>query len=165
MTNLQRVLLQLIEDAFQGIELGNGVSLHEADVIDSYGSPEKRQTARAKDEKEDWRKLVGDPELIRVGGAGMIFFDAEGLRFHLPGFLSVAVTDPGGESTAPFVSELMHHLTHMFKPERLAILSGPQRACIREVLKFLRKEYDIPENSWLIWELDQAIEGYWASEE
>ncbi len=115
MTEHQRRLLRLIEEAFQGVELGDGVSLHESVVIDEYGGPEERRTARASDEKHDWRKLVRDPELIRpavgeVTGGGMPFYDAAGLRFHLPAYLSVAVMDPHGNEDLGYVaSDLLGH--------------------------------------------------------
>ncbi|HJT78348.1 MAG TPA: DUF6714 family protein [Gemmataceae bacterium] len=65
MTERQSGLLRLIEEAFRGVELGNGVSLHETVVLDRYGGPAERRAARESDERQDWRKLIGDPELIR----------------------------------------------------------------------------------------------------
>ncbi len=167
MTECQRELLRLIEDAFAGVELGDGVSLHETVVIDDYGSLEERRAARDPDEKHDWRKLVGNAELIRTTGVGgLSFYDAAGLRFHLPAYLSVAVADSESPDASNVLADLLYHLTHIedYNRERFAILSGPQRACVREVLKFLREQYDTtPWNAPLIAEIDQAIEGYWAS--
>jgi hypothetical protein len=164
MTEHQRGLLWQIEDAFQRVELGDGVSLHETVVIDLYGSRQERRAAREPDEKHDWRKLVGDPELTRV--CGLSFYDAIGLRFHLPAYLTLAVTDPNGEDSGPVIAKLLFTLTHLpeFNRERFAILSAPQRACIREVLIYLRHVYDLPDNGPLIAQLDEAIKGYWASE-
>lgn len=63
-------------------------------VIDEYGGGEQRGAARLPDEKHDWRRLVGHPEPSRIaGGGGLSFYDADGLRFHLPAYLSLAVTD------------------------------------------------------------------------
>jgi hypothetical protein len=166
MTEHQRELLKLIEDAFRDVELGDGVSLHEADVIDTYGPLWERRAARETDEKHDWRKLVSDPELIRVGADALSFYDAIGLRFHMPAYLSLAVTDPIGDDTGRVVADLMYHLTHIpeFQRERFSILSALQRACVREVLKYLRNVYDTPDNGWLVAEMDYALDGYWSSE-
>lgn len=93
MTECQLQLLQLIEEAFRGIELGDGVSLHQTIVIDNYGfnCDEAAELARH-DERHDWRKLVDDPELLNVQGiGGLSFYDALGLRFHLPAYLSAMV--------------------------------------------------------------------------
>ena len=87
MRDEQHQLLQLIEDAFGGVEIGDGVSLHETVVIDMYGGPKERQAAREWDEKHDWRKLVNDAELMRTTGlGGMSFYDAAG-DMMMPGTL------------------------------------------------------------------------------
>jgi hypothetical protein len=166
MTEYQRELLKFIEDAFGDVELGDGVSLHQADVIDTYGPLWERRAAREKDEKHDWRKLVSAPEFIRVGADALSFYDAIGLRFHMPAYLSLAVTDPIDDDTGRVVADLIYHLTHIpeFQRERFAILSVPQRACVREVLKYLRNVYDLPENAWLVAEMDCAVDKYWALE-
>ncbi len=164
MTERQRELLRLIERVFRGVELGDGVSLHETVIIDDYGDLEERRSAREPDEKHDWRKLVGDPELKRV--SGMSFYDAAGLRFHLPAYLSLAVSDADGTDASNVLADLLYTLTHIpeFNRERFAVLSVPQRACVREVLKYLRNLHDLPENAPIIAELDQAVEGYWAAD-
>lgn len=166
MSEDQRRLLRLIEDAFSGVELGDGVSLHETVVIDLYGDPEERQAARAPDEKHDWRKLVDDAELIRTTGVGgLSFYDAAGLRFHLPAYLSLAVTDSDKPDASNVLADLLYTLTHFpeYDRERFGILSAPQRACVREVLNYLRSLYDIPENWPIVADIDQAIEGYWTA--
>lgn len=47
-----------------------------------------------------------------------------------------------------------------YNVERLLLLNRCQRECVREVLMFLRDEYELESP-----ELDQAIAGYWSSEE
>src|SRR4051794_3453037 len=112
MSERQRSLLRAIEEAFRDVKLGDGVSLHETVVIDNYGGPEERAAARAADEKHDWRKLVGDPDLVRISGVGgLSFYDAGGLRFHLPAYLSLAVTDFEREDADNILDSLMFHLT------------------------------------------------------
>jgi hypothetical protein len=175
MTERQRGLLRLIEEAFRGVELGDGVSLHETVVLDDYGGPEERQAAREPDEKHDWRNLVRDAELVRphsrdglTGGmGGLTYYDAAGLRFHLPAYLSVVVTDPTTEGAQDVAGDLLFHLAHAvpsdFNRGRLALLSAAQRACVREVLKYLRDLLDSPDNGPFLADLDQAIEGFWSS--
>lgn len=98
MTDRQRKLLGLVEEAFRSVELGDGVGLHEADVIDSYGTFEERRAARVKDEKHDWHNLLADPDFTGTFGIGLGYFEAAGLRFHLPAYLTLAVADPRGEN-------------------------------------------------------------------
>ncbi len=161
MSNRQQQVLRSIEQAFQGVELGDGVSLHETVVIDDYGSREAREMARAPDEKRDWRKLIHDPELTEISGVGGVsFYDAAGLRFHLPAYLSLAVIDFDREDAGNALASLMFTLTQFsdYNRGRLAILEAPQRACVRDVLLYLRETYALDDPA-----LDEAIEGYWNS--
>ena len=163
MSDRQRDLLRAIEEAFHHVELGEGVSLHESVVIDNHGSPEERQAARMQDEKQDWRKLVSDPELVRIAGVGgLCFYDAAGLRFHLPAYLSLAVMDFDRPDANQIFENLMFHLTDLdeYNLSRLSILTLSQRECVRDVLVFLRETYELEDT-----ELDQAISGYWSSAE
>ena len=93
-------LISRIEAAFEGVTLGNGISLAESVALDQHEAFEDRATARLRDEKTDWQKLVGDSELTREGfTGGPIFMDAEGLRFYLPAYLITAIKD---RSESPF---------------------------------------------------------------
>ena len=102
-------LLDQIDAAFEGVELGDGVSLHETQVIDAYGTAEERLAARTPDEKLDWHKLIDDPEITWLLGAasGMCFLDDIGLRFYLPACLSLGVRHPeGGEGVGDMLGSL-----------------------------------------------------------
>ena len=154
-------LLAAIEAAFHDVELGDGVSLHESVVIDKHGGPEDRRTARELDEKRDWRRLVVDSELARIGGfGGLNFYDAAGLRFHLPAYLSLAVIDFERYDAGETLEGLMHLLTDFcdYNLSRFNVLDDAQRHCVRDVLLHLREEYELESV-----ELDQAIGGYWGS--
>ena len=108
MENRRERLLEAICEAFRGVELGDGVSLHETVVIDNYGGIDERLAARNRDETCDWRKLINDPELARWGGVGgFSFYDAAGLRFHLPAYLSLAVIDFDREDAELVLDSLM----------------------------------------------------------
>ena len=155
-------LLDQIDSAFAGVELGDGVSMHETQVIDDYGTCEQRVAARTPDEKFDWHKLIDDPEITWLLGAasGMCFLDATGLRFYLPACLSLGVRYPeGGEEVGDMLGSLEFCLAHLsaYSLERLAILTDAQRICVRDVLIYFRDSRD-----WEDPELDQAIAGYWS---
>jgi hypothetical protein len=78
--------LAAIELAFDGIPLGNGISLAEADAIDNYCTDEERIAARSRDERTDWR-LITDSAIDAFPWAH-IFMDDAGLLFHLPAWMS-----------------------------------------------------------------------------
>ena len=161
MNDRQRQLLASIDRAFHGVELGSGVSLHETRVLDDYGTDDQRRAARAPDEKHDWHNVIYEPDLPLYCGVagGLSFFDAEGLRFHLPACFSRILMDPGGIRVGDVVDSLLFHLTHLddYQRARLSVLDDAQRRCVREMLEYLREDREMEEP-----ELEQAILGYWS---
>jgi len=148
-----QLLLALIEESFKDVRLEDGVSLHETIVIDNYGSKEERQLARSKDEKMDWRKLIHDPELLEVDGiGGLSFYDAKGLRFHLPAYLSVVIMDAG----VSIAGALIFTLTSdgEYNRNRLDILNPGMKKCIGEVLQYFRT---LPEFEFDQKKIDDAL--------
>lgn len=85
----REALIAKIQHAFKDVKLGNGVGLYEAQAIDYYASLEERQRVRAKDELESWQNIkIAD---VYKCSDSPSFFDAEGMRFHLPVFLLQAL--------------------------------------------------------------------------
>jgi len=78
-------VLNEIRAAFSGVVLGNGIGLWEAQAIDDYESKEVQNRNRDKDEKEDWRQI--GCEDLQSCHSSLSFFDAEGMRFHLPAYI------------------------------------------------------------------------------
>jgi hypothetical protein len=152
-------ILKVIEDAFQGVKLENGVSLHETIVIDNYGSDKERKAARKQDEKEKWQNLIQDPELVEVSGiGGLSFYDAIGLRFHLPAYMSYVVHD----RDVDIADYLIFQLTHLeeYNLQRFAVLNKTQKKAVAEFLYYIRHHtYDDFEFSYE--KIDLALETYW----
>jgi hypothetical protein len=86
--NAQQIIT-LIEDAFGGVTLENGISLREAIVLDNYGTRKERRQARSQDELEDWSRIPD--ETIARCSSSLAFLDAKGMRFHLPAFMRFAL--------------------------------------------------------------------------
>jgi hypothetical protein len=84
---------RVIEAAFAGVTLGKGIGLHEGQGLDDYEDAATCAAYRAKDEKEDWHRISAEA-LIRCHSS-LSFFDAEGMRFHLPAFLLDDLRDGG----------------------------------------------------------------------
>jgi len=178
MQERQRLLLKEIERAFEGVELGEGIGLRETVVIDNYGSEEERLAAQALDERRDWRKLVVDPAIRELSGVGGIhFFDAPGLRFHLPAYLWLAVTDYPAKNWNSCESFLFcltrlegwnrdrslgywtanSSIDHRLR--KLEIFDEAQRRIVRHVLMFIRDVHE-PDDEVL----ESAIDGYWSTD-
>ena len=95
----REALLRQIEAAFGDVKLGGGVSLHQADAIDDYESPEEIARVRALDTEERWQDIP-DEKLLRFPSV-IPFFDAEGFRFYFPRFMTFALFHPKSESAVP----------------------------------------------------------------
>jgi len=80
-------LIREIRNVFSRVQRTNGISLHETEVIDRYGTPSERQKARQKDIDANWWE-VRDEWIEELGGVGgLAFLDGIGLRYYLPAYL------------------------------------------------------------------------------
>jgi hypothetical protein len=82
---IKEELISRIAQAYAGVVLGDGVGLNEGQAIDDYESDELRRNKREKDEKSNWNDL--DPLDLQSCSSSLSFFDAKGMRFHLPAYL------------------------------------------------------------------------------
>ncbi len=98
MDDAHSIILQ-IERAFAGVRRGS-ITLHEAEVIDAYGTDAQRHEARARDTEEDWRD-VSDSALRECPDA-LTFLDPESWRFYLPAYLRHALRHAGSRRNAAF---------------------------------------------------------------
>jgi hypothetical protein len=138
------------EKAFAGVALGAGIGLLEANGLDDEADEKSLAALRAKDERLDWHSIPVS-SLDRYS-CSLSYFDAEGMRFHLPAFL---LTDMREDHTIDLVNTLTTG-----SPERFALLTAPQRAVVRKYLQFLAEE------EW--YESDRAkihaaLAGYWST--
>jgi hypothetical protein len=84
-TDARAALIAEVSAAFADVRLGSGVGLFEAQGLDDYAADEERKALRERDEKEDWT-LLRAVDLNRANSS-FSFFDAAGMRFHLPAYL------------------------------------------------------------------------------
>lgn len=145
-------LRDLIQDAFAGVTLGNGVGLRESHALDHYEDQETCASIRACDEKQDWRSL--SIEYITSQGGGMAFFDAEGMRFHLPAFLLADLETSEGSLVADYLSRLSDHVCW-----QLSLLSERQRHAVRAWLEFVLEDTTEASERRSI---RRALEGFWS---
>jgi len=131
--------------------LGNGVGLWEGQAIDDYETEENIGKARFRDEKLDWSKLTA-ADITRCQSS-LSFFDADGMRFHLPAFLL-------HEEFEDLSGTIIFHLTSLdeYGRSHFTSLNQSQRAVIREFLVWCSKneEFDFEKTSIL-----RALENYW----
>jgi hypothetical protein len=157
----EQKLISLIFEAFKGVQLEDGVSLHKTIYIDNFGDITKAEAlAIEKDETKDWKKLINSPQLLEVTGiGGLSFFDAKGLRFHLPAYLCTAFEHPHADITESLLFTLTYKSEYTDK--RLSILNPIQKKCIGTVLQYFRT-LDAFYTYWK--QIDQALPSYLQTE-
>ncbi len=143
-------IIERVERAFSGVVLGNGVGLWQAQAIDDYETVFEQKRAREKDEKGQWRKLTGE-ELQRCHSS-LSFFDAEGMRFHLPAFII--------ESIKGEVDDPLFHLTSLdeYAISELESMNSEQKKAVSEYLIWCLTE---DEYTYEQHEIRKALQLYW----
>ena len=142
---------ELIREAFAGIVLGKGIGLWQGQALDDYADKKTIAAYRARDEKTDWAAIPR--ENLNRCYSSLPFFDAEGMRFHLPAFLLA-------ELEADFDQGVVFHLTDLsdYGRSKFALLSGTQRKAVREFLLLLK---DDPSFSYEQSQIECALAEYW----
>lgn len=145
-------LRTLISNAFAGVTLGNGVGLCETHALDDYEDQATCAASRACDEKQDWRGL---PSKYLTGDrGGLAFFDAEGMRFHLPAFLLAELETGDLSMMAHYLSHLSDHVCW-----QLSLLSEPQRQAVRAWLHAHLEDTADPSEHLTI---RRSLDGFWS---
>jgi hypothetical protein len=123
----------LIKDAFSNVTLGDGIGLREAQGLDDYADAQTCASYRANDEKNDWSRIPVDD--LNACYSSLSFFDAQGMRFHLPAFLIAALN--GG-----YLQDMSFQLAYLneYSIGQYALLSPVQRKAIRAYLLFILED-------------------------
>ena len=147
---MNEALCNRIREAFAGVTLGSGIGLQQAQGLDDYENEAICARYRASDEKEDWTRISAS-ELNRCNSS-LSFFDAEGMRFHLPAYL---IADLHGtyEFGMAFCLTQSHDYSRYFE-----LLSDAQREVVREFLLHISKEADY---EWDRPQILRALHEYW----
>jgi len=143
-------LCRMIEEAFRDVKLGDGVGLFQAQGLDDYADASTCAAYRKKDEKDDWRRITSET-LCRCNSS-LSFFDAEGMRFHVPAYL---ICDLKGEYNMGMDFCLTHRCVDSAK---FSLLSPEQRLCIRF---FLLHILHSPEYKFSRPDIRYALDHYW----
>jgi hypothetical protein len=139
-----------IEAAFAGVTLGGGVGLQEAQGLDDYADAATCADYRANDEKDDWHRIPA--EALNHCNSSLSFFDAEGMRFHLPAYLLADLRGDYGFGMAFCLTQTSDY-DHYFN-----LLSDAQRSAVRAFLLHIR---DDPEYEFDRPHIVRALNEYW----
>ena len=154
-------LIELITDAFQDVKRGNGVSLHEADVIDDYGSEEERAAARLLDTDRCWQD-VPEAEVARHHSR-ISFLDAEGFCYYAPVYMLWSLKyhkTPASEYDFVLYAFDPHLNTnlHEYKMEHFSLFTEEQNKAVCCFLQFMSVH---GEDDFDREDAAKALTGYW----
>jgi hypothetical protein len=141
---------RVIEAAFAGVTLGHGVGLQEAQGLDDYADAQTCADYRASDEKDDWQRIPAEA-LCRCNSS-LSFFDAEGMRFHLPAYLLADLRGDYGFGMAFCLTQTSDYDRYF------RLLTDTQRRAVRAFLLHILDDRD--------YEFDRphilrALDDYW----
>lgn len=144
MTEEQKAEWQKIESkiysAFLGVKLEDGIGYYEAAAIDDYLPPStiKYQEEKAKDQREDWTRLLHTFSELRFDSSRHCFMDIKGIRFFLP-FAMIRKEDMVNSVMYFYISEVYKREGyHTGKyTELIALLTPEQKQCIYHFYTFL----------------------------
>jgi hypothetical protein len=137
--NIERQrLVSQIEAAFDGVELGNGTSLHQGRALDDYQPEEAVRQARDADTESRWQEIPD--EKVETLWDALSFLDAEGFRFYIPRFMIYALHHRGTETDSLASDSAISAGDPRDASGRQSLLSGPQREALRAFAVFFQDD-------------------------
>jgi hypothetical protein len=135
-------LLEQIRSAFSGVRREGGVSLHEADVIDGYGSRQERNAARKLDTDRVWWD-VPEADIERYDWI-LSFLDPIGFRYYLPAYMAWTLKHYE-HSNSMSVDSTIYALDYSdglreHYMERYTLLNREQSEAVCAFLRFMAEE-------------------------
>ena len=135
---------QEIHKSFDGVVLGDGIGLKQAEAINFYYDQWLVLKARSEDEAESWNRISCE-DIKRYWGA-TFFFDHEGMRFHLPALMMYCIDagELGGVSCDR--PGLLFHLSraangNAYSRQKFSTLTLRQIECVIMFMEYMFAEW------------------------
>jgi hypothetical protein len=144
-------LISQIEQAFAAVQLEEGIGLGEADAVDSYADAATRAARREKDEKQSWKRISSAD--LNHYYCSLSFFDAKGMRFHLPAFMIAEIKGEYRFGMAFALTQLSDYSKSQF-----SLLTTQQRKAVCSFLEWLAES---PDYEFERTAIKDALEKYW----
>ena len=133
-------LVGAIEAAFAGVSRGQ-ITIHEAEVLDDYGTEAERLEAHARDLEQDWRDVPGSS--IAECPCALSYFDPPSWRFYLPAYMRWTLQHLK-DAGCPSIDDVIYALDRgegapdlfEYKLQRFRTLNAAQAEAVRRVLAF-----------------------------
>jgi len=148
MPPIKEELADRVRREFSDVTLGNGIGLFEAQGLDQYADEATLKKLRERDEKKNWAAIPFD--LLNECNSSLTFFDAPGMKFHLPAFL---ICDLEGKATQDIVFILCYvtePFVHVYDD-----LTATQRKIVCDYLRLYKNDPMVAEM------VENAINSFW----
>jgi hypothetical protein len=153
-------LIKQIVSAFDRVTRDDGISLHEAVVIDSYGSDEQRAIARQKDNELRWQDVPD--RSIEHSYSALCFLDPKGWRYYIPAYMIWSLKNymTSGSNS---IDSTVYTFKFSGDPEdyylsRFKILNQEQSIAVCQFLLFMCTHHEgFVNDSWS----QEALKNYW----
>lgn len=156
----RQTLIETIAEAFADVLREDGVSLHQARVIDAYGGPAEEAQARLLDTDGHWWE-VPDERIAELYEA-LSFVDPKGFRYYIPAYMIWTLkhyrsTDSNSVDSTVYAF-LIYGGLEEWTQTRFEILNQPQRRAVcwflQYIVRFGRRYADTPS-------AQLALDQYW----
>ena len=151
-------LKKLINEAFKNVTLEDGVSLHQAEVMDNYGEGVTAKEFEMLPESEitnDWATISASELNNHLY---LVYMDAKGFRYYIPAFMMNALNE---YEDGYVVFNLLPEKGDLweYKMAQYALLDDDQRKAIAQFLQWAPYLLDFD----LMDEMDaeNALKNYW----
>lgn len=135
----RQALIDEISHAFDGVRRGNGITLHQARVLDDYWEDaEKEAEARAEDTDTRWQD-VPDAWMEEFGDDLPFINDPEGFRYYIPAFMIWTLkyyTSSDSVVTSAVAETLGYRPSDPDRLRRYSLLTNEQRRAVAHFLAF-----------------------------
>jgi hypothetical protein len=148
----KNALRTVIKEAFNGVVLEGVIGIREANAIDDYKDELFREECKKNDEKENW-DMITSSEMNKYNSA-LSFFDAKGMRFHLPAFMLAEIEGEYKWGMSFVLTNLSDYSKSQF-----ALLNKKQREAVRLFLEYLLQD---PNYEFEKKDIESAIKRYWS---
>jgi len=155
------LIISDIRDAFLGVRRG-AITLHEAEVIDKYGSPDERAEARKLDTDGRWER-VPDTHVEECKTA-LCHVDAESWRYYIAPYMVWSLKhfrthDSTVSNFTIYTFDLNEEPQDLreYSLERYRLLNDKQAGCVCRFLSYMARNADFADDRVA----NEALRKYW----
>lgn len=137
----QELIAEIVR-VFDGVDLGDGITLHQAVAIDDYKTAQEQWDARPLDTERRWQDVP--PKALVECQMALSFLDEKGFRYYLPAFMVHGLEDWENDAGV-LLDSCEYHLLHDYpnslrksEPASIAAKYGFSDAQCLAIAHFLR---------------------------